>query len=317
MKTKIGILLPTREIILKDESPKNVNEIFQIARYAETNNIDSLWVGDSILAKPRIDPLITLSSVAAITEIIKLGTSIYIPALRDPVILAHTIMSTNLISGGRLIFGVGAGGSFNENQINEWESLNIDPHTRGSRLDEILNILALFSNNDKIEFKGKYFDIKTQPIFQNISAAQKYPILCVCHGRNNIRNQFIRAAKYQGLISISDYPNEFEYAITQMNKYSTNFSNRPEKHEAVFYMTVNINKDLDKAKREADSFIKQYYGINIWEERWGPFGDASIITERANQYVEAGATTLIFRFASFNQMEQLEQFCDQIQNNIK
>ena len=82
-------------------------------------------------------------------------------------------------------------------------------------------------------------------------------------------------------------------------------------------MTVNINKDSDKAKREADSFIKQYYGINIWEERWGPFGNASNIIERANQYVEAGATTLIFRFASFNQIEQLELFCDQIQNNIK
>ena len=188
MKTKIGILLPTREIILKDKSPKNANEIFQIVRYSETNNIDSVWVGDSILAKPRIDPLITLSSVAGITERIKLGTSIYIPALRNPVILAHTIMSTNLISGGRLIFGVGAGGSFNESQINEWIALNVEARTRGSRLDEILNILTLFSNNDKIEFKGKYFDIKAKPIFQNISAAQNYPILCVCHGRNNIKN---------------------------------------------------------------------------------------------------------------------------------
>ena len=128
-------------------------------------------------------------------------------------------------------------------------------------------------------------------IFKNIKAAQNYPILCVCHGRSNIKNQFIRAAKHQGLISISDHPKEFEYAVTQVNEYATNLGKRPEKYEAVFYMTVNINKDSDKAKREADSFIKQYYGINIWEERWGPFGDASIIIERANEYVEAGATT--------------------------
>ena len=81
MKAKIGILLPTREIILGDNSSKRPNEIFQIANYAETNNIDSLWVGDSILAKPRIDPLITLSSIASITKTIELGTSIYIPCL--------------------------------------------------------------------------------------------------------------------------------------------------------------------------------------------------------------------------------------------
>ena len=151
MKAKIGILLPTREIILGDNSSKRANEIFQIANYAETNNIDSLWVGDSILAKPRIDPLITLSSIASITKTIELGTSIYIPALRNPITLAHTVMSTNFISRGRLTFGVGAGGTFNENQKNEWNALDINPNTRGSRLDEMLDILTMFSKNDEIK----------------------------------------------------------------------------------------------------------------------------------------------------------------------
>ena len=82
-------------------------------------------------------------------------------------------------------------------------------------------------------------------------------------------------------------------------------------------MTININDNKSIAVNEADSFINKYYGINIWQDRWGPFGEASKIIDRANEYVEAGATTLIFRFASFNQMEQIERFCNQIQNKIK
>ena len=244
MKAKIGILLPTREIILGDNSSKRANEIFQIANYAETNNIDSLWVGDSILAKPRIDPLITLSSIASITKTIELGTSIYIPALRNPITLAHTVMSTNFISGGRLTFGVGAGGTFNDNQKNEWAALDINPRTRGSRLDEMLNILTMFSKNDEVKYEGKHFKINTNPIFKNIKEAQNYPILCVCHGRNNVKKQFIRAAKHQGLISISDYPHEFRFAIDQMTEYGNGLNAVEKQYQSVFYMTININKDL-------------------------------------------------------------------------
>ena len=316
MKAKIGILLPTREIILGDNSCNRANEIFEIASYAENNNIDSLWVGDSILAKPRIDPLITLSSIAAITKTIEFGTSIYIPALRNPITLAHTVMSTNFISRGRLTFGVGAGGTFNEDQKNEWNALDINPNKRGSRLDEMLDILTMFSKNDEIKYEGKHFKINTHPIFKNIDEAQIYPILCVCHGRNNVKKQFIRAAKHQGLISISDYPHEFRFAIDQMTEYGNSLNAVEKQYQSVFYMTININNDYTKAEREADSFIKQYYGINIWGDRWGPFGESQKIIDRVNKYIEAGATTIIFRFASFNQIEQLQRFCNQIQKNI-
>ncbi|MBK49669.1 MAG: hypothetical protein CL768_01330 [Chloroflexi bacterium] len=316
MKVKTGILLPTREVILGKDYSQGPNKIFEMARYAESNNIDSLWVGDSILAKPRIDPLITLSSLAAITKTIGLGTSIYIPALRNPIVLAHTVMSTNFISQGRLIFGVGAGGTFNENQKHEWQSLNIDPSTRGSRLDEMLDILNMFSKDDEIEFRGRHFKIDSKSIFNNIEPAQNYPILCVSHGRSNIKKQFIRAAKHQGLISISDYPNEFKFAINQMNEYGNKFNKVGKKYQSVFYMTININNDVRKAEQEADSFIKSYYGVNIWGDRWGPFGESTKIIDKTNQYIESGATTIIFRFASFNQMEQLYRFCDQIQKYI-
>ena len=77
-------------------------------------------------------------------------------------------------------------------------------------------------------------------------------------------------------------------------------------------MTVNVNRDRREALGEADGWIKRYYGLNFWGERWGPFGEPEAIVERARAYAEAGAGELIFRFASWRQEQQLTSFCETV-----
>ena len=67
MNIKFGILLPTRGIILNNSKP-DFNKILSIADIAETENFESLWVGDSLTANPRLDPLITLSALSTYTK---------------------------------------------------------------------------------------------------------------------------------------------------------------------------------------------------------------------------------------------------------
>src|SRR4030095_8720438 len=64
-------------------------------------------VGDSILARPRHEPLTLLSAVAARTKRAELGTAVLLPALRNPVVLAHGVATLDQISEGRFILGVG------------------------------------------------------------------------------------------------------------------------------------------------------------------------------------------------------------------
>ena len=77
-------------------------------------------------------------------------------------------------------------------------------------------------------------------------------------------------------------------------------------------MTVNIGEDEQVAASEADRFLKLYYGMNIWGDRWGPYGPASSIVERVRAYEAAGAQTMIVRFASFDQRGQMERFLDEV-----
>ena len=77
-------------------------------------------------------------------------------------------------------------------------------------------------------------------------------------------------------------------------------------------MTVNIGADEQTAASEADRFLNLYYGMNIWGDRWGPYGPAQSIVDRIRAYEEAGAQTMIVRFASFDQRGQMERFLDEV-----
>src|SRR3954468_19544013 len=82
MAVRIGYLLPTRERVM--EGRPEAAPLLALAERAEALGYDSIWVGDSILARPRHEPLTLLSAVAARTSRVELGTAVLLPALRNP-----------------------------------------------------------------------------------------------------------------------------------------------------------------------------------------------------------------------------------------
>lgn len=105
MTLRIGYLLPTRESIM--EGRPEAEPLLNLAERAEQLGYDSVWVGDSLLARPRHEPITLLAGVAARTKRVKLGTAVLLPALRNPVLLAHQIATLDQISAGRIILGIG------------------------------------------------------------------------------------------------------------------------------------------------------------------------------------------------------------------
>src|SRR5438046_6018191 len=105
MPPRIGYLLPTREQVMQGRPEAAL--LLALAERAEGLGYDSIWVGDSILARPRHEPLTLLSAVATRTRKAELGTAVLLPALRTPVVLAHGIATLDQISAGRFILGVG------------------------------------------------------------------------------------------------------------------------------------------------------------------------------------------------------------------
>src|SRR6201998_1582365 len=105
MPTQIGYLLPTRERVM--EGRPETAPLLALAERAEALGFDSLWVGDSLLARPRHDPLTLLAAVASRAPRMEIGTAVLLPALRNPVVLAHQVATLDQIAEGRLILGVG------------------------------------------------------------------------------------------------------------------------------------------------------------------------------------------------------------------
>src|SRR5581483_3882011 len=94
---RFGIVLPTRDFIVR-ERMEDCPRIFALAERAEALGYESAWVGDSLLARPRLEVLTTLAFVAGRTRL-GIGTSVFLPPLREPVVLAYTLASLDLISG--------------------------------------------------------------------------------------------------------------------------------------------------------------------------------------------------------------------------
>ncbi|MEC8819791.1 MAG: LLM class F420-dependent oxidoreductase, partial [Pseudomonadota bacterium] len=145
-----------------------------VAQHAETNGFESLWTGEHVVlpdpqqppspAPPQTamtHPSTALAYLAAVTTRIKLATGITLIAQRNPVVLAKEMASLDILSGGRLIFGIGAGYLHQE-----FSALGVDFASRGARTDEYIDAMRALWTQQKPSFKGKYINfsqIDSQP----------------------------------------------------------------------------------------------------------------------------------------------------------
>lgn len=132
------------------------------------------------------DPFVSLSGMAAVTSSIKLGTAICLVVERDPILLAKTTASLDLMSGGRLLLGVGAG-------WNREEMMNhgTDPKTRMALLEERVNAIKEIWTKDEAEFHGKF--VEFDPIYSWPKPAQKpHPPLIVGGGGPTVLDRAVR-----------------------------------------------------------------------------------------------------------------------------
>ena len=307
-RPKLGILLPTRGLIMDAERPDSADLILSMADRVEQAGLDSVWVGDSLTAKPRLEPITTLAAIAGRTSRVRLGTAVLLAAMRNPVLLAHSAGTLDLIARGRTVLAIGAGGAFNDDQKREWTAAGVNPKQRARRLEELVEVAKGLGAGENVSFQGKHFDLDSVAVKPANVQPGGVPILMACH-HSGTDAQFRRAARLgDGVMGISDSPGQYAEVLDRVHTYASEAGSDPSGMESAFYMTVNLSNDEDAAAREAERFLLTYYGANIWGDRWGPFGRAEQVVERMKQYADAGADTIVIRFASYNQEEQLEAF---------
>ena len=130
--------------------------IYEAARTAEQHHFHSVWAPDATLpGYPWLDCLAVLGGVVAVTTRVQVGTSIFVPARRNPILLAHSLCSLDYLSGGRFILGVGVG----ERALrpNEYAVAGVPIEQRGRITHEYLGLLQRLFTESNVTHDGTHF----------------------------------------------------------------------------------------------------------------------------------------------------------------
>jgi probable F420-dependent oxidoreductase len=178
---RLGIALPQ---LGHAATPKVIK---RFAMEAEAAGFDSLWVHERLFNPqhpPRSDapgrdlsPLELLSFAAAVTEKVKLGTSVVTLGYHRPIMLAKQAATLDVLSDGRAVLGIGLG--LNKE---EYRQSDVDYHTRGKRSAEFIHALRACWKDDPVEFRGDFFDIppsatSPKPVQRNAAGEPAIPII--------------------------------------------------------------------------------------------------------------------------------------------
>ncbi len=136
----------------------------RVVQAAEQAGFDSVWTGEHVVlpspatdrsplppTTPMLDTGVAAAYIAAHTSTIRIGTGIIILPLRHPVLLAKELASLDVVSGGRLIAGFGAG-----YLPEEFDAMGVPLSERGARMDEYLAALRALWTMDQPEFEGRF-----------------------------------------------------------------------------------------------------------------------------------------------------------------
>lgn len=160
-------------------------EMIELTRAAEGLGFDAAWFGDHVVnpvskhsrypfspsgdpndalptKTPLVDPLVLIGHLTAATDTIRLGTGIYVAALRHPLLIARAVATAQDLSRGRVVFGIGAGWL-----REEFDALGVSYDERGRRTDETLAILALLWSGRPQAYAGNMFhfdELEFEPI---------------------------------------------------------------------------------------------------------------------------------------------------------
>lgn len=318
---KYGITLSNRSVLL---GMSTMEEMIALARQADQARVwDSVWLGDSIFAKPRLDAFVALGALASVTERVKLGVGCMASTpLRDALLMAYQWLSFDVACGGRSIFVAcqgqreAGGGKFEE----EFAAFGIDPSTRSRRMEEAIEILRLLSQTENASYEGTYNRFEDVTVLPR-PVQQPLPIWVTAHPNPafpKLAERTLRrvARLGDGWMSTANTPETFASNLETIKQYGEE-EGRPvsDDFEAGFYYNIHVTEDPEQGMEEVVSYMRDYYGVDYdrgFLERWVAIGDPDECIGRIREFADAGATTITLRIAAYNEAGQFRRVTNEV-----
>jgi alkanesulfonate monooxygenase SsuD/methylene tetrahydromethanopterin reductase-like flavin-dependent oxidoreductase (luciferase family) len=280
----IGLLLPSREALLWGDS--NLAFVVEAARLAEKAGYDSVWAGDSLLARPRGEPITLLAAVAGATTRVTLGTAVLLPLLRHPLSLAHALATLDRISEGRLIVGVGPGAELPGTHV-ELGALGVPSDRRvAAILSAVERCRRLWRNEEPgIELQPRPFSAGGPPMWL---------------GGSGPRMLRLAGSTFDGWLPFSPTPAEYASGLRAVREAAERADRDPDSVKTGAYLTVAVADDPREAAADLDAYMRTYYGVPaevMTRAQACHAGTIESASEWFAAYRAAGANHLVLRVA--------------------
>jgi len=279
-----GLLLPSREALLWADS--DLAFVIKAARRAEQVGYDSVWVGDSLLARPRGEPLTLLAGVAGATTRVTLGTAVLLPLLRHHLSLAHVLATLDRIAEGRVIVGIGPGAELPGTHA-ELAALGVPSDRRvGAMLSAIERTRRLWRNEEPdLELQPRPFRPNGPPIWL---------------GGSGPRMLRLAGATFDGWLPFSPTPADYASGLRAVHEAAERAGRDPDSVATGAYLTVAVADTPPDAARELDAYMQAYYGAPAEVMARAQACHAGTLESAAEwfaAYRAAGARHLVVRLA--------------------
>jgi alkanesulfonate monooxygenase SsuD/methylene tetrahydromethanopterin reductase-like flavin-dependent oxidoreductase (luciferase family) len=320
-RTTFGLTLSNRALVMRGTPPQ---ELIEMAMAAEaTGLIDAIWVGDSILSKPRLECIPLLGAIAARTAKVKLGVACMATiAQRNPLLLALQWASLDVLSGGRtwLAACMGYPASQHPMAAKELEVMGVASAERPRRLEEMIQALRLLWSDEHAAFHGKHYSFDDVNLLPK-PAQQPCPIYIAGTpraaqiGERGVERALRRMARFADgwmsnqidIATFVDYRDRLRRMVAEEGR-------NPDSFKTALYYGVSMGQDRERAFREAKAFLDHYYQKDFTRdgvEIWTACGPLAHCVESVRRFVDAGVDHVTLRPIGANLNEQFRLYLEE------
>jgi alkanesulfonate monooxygenase len=297
---RFGIYLPN----VGWETAPSATELVAYAVEAEAAGFDSVWVEDRLLhgEVEILEAVTTLAFVASHTSTVRLGTSVLLLNLRNPLSLAKSLSTLHYLSEGRLVVGASLGG-----RPQEYETAGVPLRTRVSRFQNTVDLLRSFWGQNTHPTSGLAPGVadsmKPQPVPSSI------PLLI--GGR--VEAALRRAATIGDgwLASSTTTPDIFRRHWTTIVSHATASGRDPTSLMAAKFCYIDVDDSENRALARLESRLPRYYGAPYDAANLAIYGPPDRCIEQAMRLLDAGVQTLIFATVTSDR-DQLLRIANQV-----
>ncbi|HVO37380.1 MAG TPA: TIGR03560 family F420-dependent LLM class oxidoreductase [Candidatus Acidoferrum sp.] len=282
----------------------------KVVQECDRLDFDSAWVYDHLQFTygPTLECWTILAALAEATHGIRIGSLVTCNAFRYPSLLARMGATVDMISEGRLIFGIGAG--WLETEAVAYGIPFARAGTRVEMLDEALSVIRKLWTEDEVTFKGKHYSLEKAVCLPK-PVQKPYPPILVAGGGDKMLRVIAKHANAwnSGFTS----PEDFKQEITRLEKACNETGRNRNEIENTFQSRVIIAENDEDAIERAEKWREERKGASDDPDwKFAIKGSPETCTNILKTYVDSGVTHFTLLFADAMKLEPLRLFADEV-----